>query len=443
MISKLSRISFIFIATFLISRTIAVVHQPQTFSSTDLPTVDSGQEPPEGYYAFIEAPRMEPPQVRSPPYFKSNKLCPGVNKNPSAKTLNNLCGDLNKAFLPVNPMKQNVLGTPYPFELMKNKTLEFFSRTLPILKADETIPKVAKYVPPESYYHSSTTQKYLHGKPFRRRAKYTNPDSLDDVNMEEDEDIPINSQNSTRHSRKFCDTNGGVFCMLYKVIQGQALSGLMAQRRTEQLEYRTRDPAHATGSVMDGPPTPCPAKVEYATPVFARNYQGMWRYVVQIPYEGYFTQTVEVTKCTQTKCHYIEGGCLSSPRWVSLLVAEVYYPDTYLPSVSNNRRLPVPPQQQGMYKTQSQGDEPPSVQDFQNYQQYLHKRATQGPADPLPSQSSTSTSKKKHHCDGVDELGCFQVRLYYDWFLIPGSCKCWRPDYFSRYVKRKSTSPEL
>lgn len=71
----------------------------------------------------------------------------------------------------------------------------------------------------------------------------------------------------------------------------------MAQRRTEQLEYRTRDPAHAAGS-MDGPPTPCPAKVEYATPVFARNYQGMWRYVVQIPYEGYFTQTVEVTKCT-------------------------------------------------------------------------------------------------------------------------------------------------
>jgi len=44
-----------------------------------LPTVDSGQEPPEGYYAFIEAPRMEPPQVRSPPYFKSNKLCPGKN----------------------------------------------------------------------------------------------------------------------------------------------------------------------------------------------------------------------------------------------------------------------------------------------------------------------------------------------------------------------------
>lgn len=48
-----------------------------------------------------------------------------------------------------------------------------------------------------------------------------------------------------------------------------------------------------------------PAKVEYVTPVFAKNFQGSWRYVVQIPYEGYFTQTVEVTRCLQTKCHYL------------------------------------------------------------------------------------------------------------------------------------------
>jgi len=79
-----------------------------------------------------------------------------------------------------------------------------------------------------------------------------------------------------------------------------------------------------------------------------------------------------------------------------------------LPSVSNNRR--PPPVQQGaaagMYRTQAQNDDPPPVQDFQNYQQYLHKRATQGPADPPPS---TSTTKKKLHCDGVDELGCFQA----------------------------------
>jgi hypothetical protein len=37
---------------------------------------------------------------------------------------------------------QNILGVSYPFELLKNKTLDFFSRTLPILKADDTLPKV-------------------------------------------------------------------------------------------------------------------------------------------------------------------------------------------------------------------------------------------------------------------------------------------------------------
>lgn len=51
---------------------------------------------------------------------------------------------------------------------------------------------------------------FFRGKPFRRRAKHTNPESLDDVNMDDDEDIPVNSQNGTRHSRKFCDTSGGV-----------------------------------------------------------------------------------------------------------------------------------------------------------------------------------------------------------------------------------------
>lgn len=75
---------------------------------------------------------------------------------------------------------------------------------------------------------------------------------------------------------------------------------------------------------------------------------------------------------------------------------------------------------------------------LQNYQQYLHKRAGLQAA-PVDS----STTQKPPHCDGVDALGCFQVRLYYDWFLIPGSCKCWRPDYFNKYVRRKSSGTEL
>ena len=28
---------------------------------------------------------------------------------------------------------------------------------------------------------------------------------------------------------------------------------------------------------------------------------------------------------------------------------------------------------------------------------------------------------------------CPQVRLYYDWFLVPGSCKCWKHDVFAQY----------
>lgn len=88
------------------------------------------------------------------------------------------------------------------------------------------------------------------------------------------------------------------FCLLYKLIQGQVFKSLVAQKRQDppHLEYRTSADSSPT-QMVDGPPTPCPAKVEYATPVFARNYQGIWRYVVQIPYEGYFTQTIEVTKC--------------------------------------------------------------------------------------------------------------------------------------------------
>lgn len=34
-------------------------------------------EPPEGYYAFVESPNAEPPRVRPPPYIDSDKECYG------------------------------------------------------------------------------------------------------------------------------------------------------------------------------------------------------------------------------------------------------------------------------------------------------------------------------------------------------------------------------
>lgn len=61
---------------------------------------------------------------------------------------NTLCGDLNEGKVPVNPLGQNIGDQAYPFELIKNKTLQFLARALPVLKLEaETIPKVARFVP--------------------------------------------------------------------------------------------------------------------------------------------------------------------------------------------------------------------------------------------------------------------------------------------------------
>ena len=85
--------------------------------------------------------------------------------------------------------------------------------------------------------------------------------------------------------------------MLFRAVQGESLALGSIERRDDDVAELRKGDNGGSSLPLDGPPTPCPAKVEYATPVFARNYQGVWRYVVQIPYEGYFTQTVEVTRC--------------------------------------------------------------------------------------------------------------------------------------------------
>lgn len=46
-----------------------------------------------------------------------------------------------------------------------------------------------------------------------------------------------------------------------------------------------------------------------------------------------------------------------------------------------------------------------------------------------PSQSNTnnnSSENSEDECDGYDSNGCYIIRVYYDWFLVPGSCKCWK-----------------
>lgn len=124
----------------------------------------------------------------------------------------------------------------------------------------------------------------------------------------------------------------------------------------------------------------------------------------------------------------MEGQCLSSPRWISLLVAEIFYPNALFPTTPRPLKLtsPIP-----------HFDVPaPPVSNFQTYQQYLIRRAgsVQFPTTEPPTQNHDSESAD--YCDGYDEIGCLQIRLFYDWFLVPGACKCWKPSAQSVLLKK-------
>jgi len=391
---------------------------------------------PQGYYPFEESPAKIPPKVRKPPYLQTQVNCPGVNdNNGNEQTLDNLCGDLNKGYLPLNPIGQTVEGVSYPFDLLKRETLEFFSKTLPILKADDTLPKVAKYENAHISYHPtlfnskpSSKISFYHHRSKRDASPVSstldNPSSQNTNKpvLKQDAERKAYLEQSPRQARGWCKDSHGVFCMLYNVFQGDK-----AKKATDRAGTGGDEdiPSLASLNSLESPMTPCPSAVEYVTPVFAKNYQGVWRYVVQIPYEGYFTQTVEVVKCLSTKCEYLDGSCLASPRWVSLLVAEIYYPDVSFPNpgTPSQNRNPV------------KGATPPN-----DYNQLFLKRQGQGSLNgPISSASANAQQQKTApgKCDGQDDLGCYQVRLYYDWFLIPGSCKCWKNDFFDQYTKRR------
>ncbi|KAA0203109.1 hypothetical protein HAZT_HAZT005884 [Hyalella azteca] len=378
----------------------------------------SGHQYPEGYYPFEEDPLKSPPRVRKPPYTQTEEVCSGVLEAPEqvSLSLDNLCGDLNTGLLPRNPLGQNVLGASYPFELIKNQTLNLFSKALPVLKEDKTLPKVAKFVSstvPLSFLDKKPT-KDLDKDLFNAHTKAARNMSLVDYKMDWmmrmkfeipggkiQEVVEGSSQIMTRH----CGRVFYRFCLLYNTMMGKETTNPNPIRATER-----RDKVEPSGnSIEDGAPlTPCPSAVEYVTPVFARNYQGVWRYVVQIPYEGYFTQTVEITQCLEDTCHYLSGSCLASPRWVSLLVAEIFYPDAVFPS------KPTRPSLQRSSVHPSQPRRP----------QRRRREADMKPPAP-------------HYCDGVDQIGCFQVRLYYDWFLVPGSCKCWKRNVFQQNFRHR------
>jgi hypothetical protein len=147
-----------------------------------------------------------------------------------------------------------------------------------------------------------------------------------------------------------------------------------------------------SNSIVEMPATPCPSSAEYMTPVFARNHEGAWRYVVQIPKEGYFTQTVEVTKCLKSNCYYMEGECKTSPRWQSLLVAELYYPDAIFPTTSK-----------------------PNFNGNTDFDRSQNNDVYSGGSNTSSSSVNNKRKTDPTECDGFDAVGCYTVRLFYDW----------------------------
>ncbi|CAN8016704.1 unnamed protein product [Ixodes persulcatus] len=440
-------------------------------------------------------------------------------------------------------MGQRPLGDPYPFEVIKRKTLEFLSETLPLLRRDPNLPKVARLggpqrplgllgVPPPL---PDLSFSYYQRGPRKARSHNATLSGDPDFRLAQDE---LREWTSNSSLRQLCRHGSGTVCTLFSALSTARISTALLQTILQMLTARTpsiadkvqaapssqgstasggsgggatnllsmltyaadiinainpdassssttpsppivnRSPltqvlsalTGATGSSaasssplvtvldmmtsdsspikllanvynqrkkkpvadqsaqsaqsmendVDGglPPTPCPSLEEYVTPTFARNYQGVWKYVVQIPHEGYLTQTVQQTKCISTRCDFVEGGlCYESPRWVSLLVAEVFYPNAVFPTASPQRRHATRPRL-------------PAVHDFHHFQQYLNRRArpalqAQRRQDgPRPWADAARPETK---CDGHDQVGCYVVRMYYDWFLVNGSCKCWKP----------------
>jgi len=388
-------------------------------------TAERGAEPnnefPDGYFPFEESAARIPPKVRRPPYAQADVDCPGTDRmeersggidQVGVQSLDNLCGDLNKGYLPKNPMKRDINGHSYPFELIRNKTLDFFSGTLPILKEDRNLPKVAKYDDFDLIKQRSITKRH------------------------------VEPQVLSRRTRSLCQKNYGVFCTIYKLVNGR-FSAQRVQERAENEDDVTIANSDPTRPIGDSPLTPCPSAAEYVTPVYAKNYQGVWRYVVQIPYEGYFTQTVEVTKCLRKKCHFMDGSCLASPRWLSLLVAELFYPHARFPATkpgpsfrsmnSKERKRKTPPQPLTPHSSiplqLPAGIRSSLDEEDESDHSSREKRH-------ISDSGSSSSAPAANYCDGVDDIGCYQVRLYYDWFLVPGSCKCWKQDFFTKYGRK-------
>lgn len=70
---------------------------------------------PKGYYNFPKAPpNVRPPRIRKPPYLPIAIDCAGMMDMNPLNSKHTLCGDINRGYIPRNPMGQMLDGQPYP-----------------------------------------------------------------------------------------------------------------------------------------------------------------------------------------------------------------------------------------------------------------------------------------------------------------------------------------
>jgi hypothetical protein len=136
----------------------------------------------------------------------------------------------------------------YPFsDLIKTKTLGFFSKTLPILKADDTLPKVARYEDRNidynpTIFHSRPDNKvslYSHRtkrSPIRRLDDGSSSSSLAPEEKEGEEakqepaitiakaadDFLSKHPRQGRAGAGWCDDSHGMFCMLFNAFRPES-----------------------------------------------------------------------------------------------------------------------------------------------------------------------------------------------------------------------------
>lgn len=124
--------------------------------------------------------------------------------------------------------------------------MKFLSKTLPILKADDTLPKVTQVVENDlidnGVNHNQRTYDINEEGGHEFKDEDYEPEMTEKRSVRSKRQVDPN-----RNSRKFCD-GGGVFCALYRAIQGEPLNGhLYAERREETVPVQSQ---------YQGPPTP-------------------------------------------------------------------------------------------------------------------------------------------------------------------------------------------